>query len=621
MNFESKQWVTGSPQIRLTVTDTGDETTAILSYSLYYIATTAASSRTPKSYSVVINNKTVKSGSYTVGGKTGTNLIASGTVSIGRAKTTQSIPCKATLDIGLSWSGSYKETITASGNFSVSVLPSYSVKFNANGGSGAPGAQTKWHGLNLLLPSSKPSRTGYTFAKWLSDTRSVSYQPGNYYGYDEDATLVAQWTANKYTVVYNANGGSGAPSSQTKTHGTTLVLSSTKPTRSGYTFKGWSTSKNATTATYQPGGNYTANADVALYAVWGEAYKPPSVSIDDVYPCNASGTKTLGGEYLYVKFTYACTAVPSTNVIESVDVRCDLTNGQHSVGIGYAFKNASGTFDEVIDANLQENVMYEVTIRATDTVGNTATHKLTFFNGEFPLHIGNRAIGIGCAPGAAGTAKVAYDLYDKHGEQIRNGLVAYTGSGDASIDADSTLESEFLSNLNTPTNVFWYVQQMFYGEKSATANRCQFAFPYNSENVMWYRHYINGAWTAWKGGQKLLWGGSWYMSATHTVTLSEAISKQENGIVLVFSYFNGEAVEDAGFNSFFVSKQEVAFYPGKPHTFLLGLNAAFATVGAKYLYINDTTITGHASNTSTGTGASGIKFTNSAFVLRAVIGV
>lgn len=76
-------------------------------------------------------------------------------------------------------------------------------------------------------------------------------------------------TAQKeYTISYDANGGSGAPDSQTKIYGDTLTLSSTKPTRSGYTFLGWSTSSTATSATYAAGASYTANAAATLYAVW-----------------------------------------------------------------------------------------------------------------------------------------------------------------------------------------------------------------------------------------------------------------------------------------------------------------------------------------------------------------
>ena len=84
-------------------------------------------------------------------------------------------------------------------------------------------------------------------------------------------SVSTSWTVpalNRYTVSYNANGGSGAPGSQTKYYGTTLKLSSTKPTRTGYTFEGWGTSANDTSVNYAPGANYTANASITLYAVW-----------------------------------------------------------------------------------------------------------------------------------------------------------------------------------------------------------------------------------------------------------------------------------------------------------------------------------------------------------------
>lgn len=84
-------------------------------------------------------------------------------------------------------------------------------------------------------------------------------------------SVSSSWTVpalSRYTVSYNANGGSGAPGSQTKYYGTTLKLSSTKPTRTGYTFEGWGTSANDTSVNYAPGANYTANASITLYAVW-----------------------------------------------------------------------------------------------------------------------------------------------------------------------------------------------------------------------------------------------------------------------------------------------------------------------------------------------------------------
>ena len=88
-------------------------------------------------------------------------------------------------------------------------------------------------------------------------------------------TVVTNETDYNYTLTYNANGGSGAPSNQTGSNtGTspsyTFTISSTSPSRTGYTFKGWSTSSTATTASYQPGGSITVTSSgtTTLYAVW-----------------------------------------------------------------------------------------------------------------------------------------------------------------------------------------------------------------------------------------------------------------------------------------------------------------------------------------------------------------
>lgn len=71
-----------------------------------------------------------------------------------------------------------------------------------------------------------------------------------------------------YAISYNANGGTGAPSSQSIYANVSYTLSSTRPTRTGYTFLGWSTSSTATTASYQPGQSVTPNGNLPLYAVW-----------------------------------------------------------------------------------------------------------------------------------------------------------------------------------------------------------------------------------------------------------------------------------------------------------------------------------------------------------------
>ena len=78
-----------------------------------------------------------------------------------------------------------------------------------------------------------------------------------------DITILAP-----FTVSYNANGGSGAPSAQEKCYDITLTLSSTQPTRDGYTFAGWNTAADGNGTPYAAGATYSANADVTLYAQW-----------------------------------------------------------------------------------------------------------------------------------------------------------------------------------------------------------------------------------------------------------------------------------------------------------------------------------------------------------------
>lgn len=196
----------------------------------------------------------------------------------------------------------------ASMSYTVPALASYKVTYNANGGSGAPSAQTKYYGKTLTISSTKPTRTGYTFKGWAtSSTGSVAYASGASYTANASVTLYAIWQKITYIVKYNANGGTGAPNNQTKTYGVALTLSTTKPTRASYvdengstvsyTFKGWATSASSSTVAYKSGASYTANTGVTLYAVW--AVTTTVLTYDIIYETGdgssvASQVKTKG---------------------------------------------------------------------------------------------------------------------------------------------------------------------------------------------------------------------------------------------------------------------------------------------------------------------------------------
>lgn len=173
----------------------------------------------------------------------------------------------------------------------------YRITYNANGGSGAPSNQSKDYNKSVTLSSTKPTRSGYTFLGWStsSNATSASYSAGSSYSSNADLTLYAVWKeVSTYTLSYNANGGSGAPSSQSGA--TSYAVSSTVPTRQGYTFLGWSKSSSASTASYKPGSTINLSSNTTLYAVWNPA---ATIKLDNPY----NATIDFASQEYYYTFT------------------------------------------------------------------------------------------------------------------------------------------------------------------------------------------------------------------------------------------------------------------------------------------------------------------------------
>lgn len=258
-------------------------------------------------------------------------------------------------------------TMYASTTFSVPALVSYTVTYNANGGSNAPSSQTKRHDVALTLSSAKPTRSGYAFQGWATSAGgAVTYAAGASYTANASVTLYAVWRANTYTVTYNANGGSGAPSAQTKTYGVNLTLSSTKPTRTNYTFKGWGTAASATTVAYAAGASYTANANVTLYAVWELSYAKPRIVNLNIARCNSSGAASDSGTYALVEFDWACDKDLSSVVIKWKSASASESSTNVSAS------GTSGSVSQIIgNGELNVESTYNVTIVITDASGYT----------------------------------------------------------------------------------------------------------------------------------------------------------------------------------------------------------------------------------------------------------
>jgi uncharacterized repeat protein (TIGR02543 family) len=102
-------------------------------------------------------------------------------------------------------------------------------------------------------PPDNPTKVGYTFSGWDAEYRNIV----------ADVTINATYAINSYTISFNVDGGSDV--TQITQHYQSLVTAPADPTKPGYTFGGWLTEANGTTAylfTTMPAGNSTA------YAKW-----------------------------------------------------------------------------------------------------------------------------------------------------------------------------------------------------------------------------------------------------------------------------------------------------------------------------------------------------------------
>ena len=177
-----------------------------------------------------------------------------------------------------------------------------------------------------------------------------------------------------YTINYNANGGSGAPGSQTKTHDTNLTLSSTKPTKTGYTFLGWSTSSNATSASYTAGGTYSANANATLYAVWKIATTSKTITKNVTTALNNwQAVRTL------VQFGEVYASTPSVSI-----------SGDNEQRVMYVSK----TYALVTSSHAQGGGTWNVTVTVTgNAYSNASASKIINVTGTTSISINNWAGG------------------------------------------------------------------------------------------------------------------------------------------------------------------------------------------------------------------------------------
>ena len=463
----------------------------------------------------------------------------------------------------------------------VPAKDNYTVSFDANGGTGAPSSLNKPIGVSISLPNTIPIRNGYTFQGWGTSRTAtvVAYTAGGTYSANASATLYAIWKANTYTIRFDANGGSGAPIQQTKTHGVNLTLSSTIPVRQDYRFDGWGVSKESTTVVYRPGDQLTDNTDMTLYAIWTFAFNKPRIENYMVQRCDSGGNYQADGTYCRVKFDWEC----DTSVV-SIKIEYKITASSYWTEIPVDDSGLSGTVNQIVGGSLNPLNQYDIRVTVEDIHSSSSYSK--------PLSSKKRLMewredrdGITFGGTADEAGLVSYwDLKLKTGKiETPNGL---------EVDGLIPCENEVV-DIGDVSNPFdnGYFNDLFINGKSHIKNT-------------------------------LLWSGGHFMTTDQTATLSEPISKQAHGIILVFTPYVDNATKTYDRNTFYIPKELIAMHNGQSMLFTPTGSMPGNIVANKCLFIFDNKITGHSQNAFAGqVSGSNIYIQNNKFVLQYVIGI
>lgn len=238
-----------------------------------------------------------------------------------------------------SWTG---KEMGAKVSITIPALTSYSITYDANGGTGAPSGQTKYYGINLYISPIVPTRPGYTFKGWSTSQTATepTYHTGDPYTANSDAKLYAVWGANIYTVAFDGNGATSGfvPSSMNVQYDSNFTAPSPgNLEKDNYDFDRWNTKADGTGTDFVVGQSYTWNiaSDTILYAKW----KSKLAKINYKY----ASTTNVTSEDVYIILDERIVPWESDYTIISQDIPSPSSNyifsGYYSVGSAYKTTN------------------------------------------------------------------------------------------------------------------------------------------------------------------------------------------------------------------------------------------------------------------------------------------
>ena len=339
----------------------------------------------------------------------------------------------------------------------------YTITFNSNDGTLVP-SQNVNAGEKLTEPTPAPTKVGFTFVGWYEDSTFSKKFDFNT-PITDSMTLYAKWTENKYTLTFDANGGSGTMTPKADLTGEYTLPANEFTAPSGKQFKGWSLTTDGAIVT-----KVAMTENRTVYAIWenipvvtytvsfaangGTGTMADVTGISGEYTLPANGFTapagkqfkawSVGGVEKAVGDKITVTANTTVNAVwEAIEYNVTVTGGTASVGAGTPITKATmGT---------------TVTLTANAAPTDMVFDKWEVISGSITLADANSATTTFTMPAGAVSVKATYTTY------ITVNLAAGEGSG--------TMEPIIIKNT--------------YGYFSLTAPECTFTAPANKVFDKW----------------------------------------------------------------------------------------------------------------------------------------
>lgn len=374
------------------------------SFQVVYLGDVSAANTTTVFYPYKTSGNTIKT---TIGGSdANTNIVQKMMGKDGNKTTTVSLSATKSLDFvnttgnaknitkyfGVWIAGTYGSNYSNQATATCTVTPAsvtYPVTFNPNGGRVSTKSKNVTIGKTYgTLPT--PTRTGYDFDGWYTkETGDTKVTETTTVGANPPATLYAHWTAKKYLVTLNANGGKiDTTSGQVSTKSYTATYGSKynflpRPIRTGgYNFDGWYTDQTNGTKV-ESDTTVTTTKDHILYAHWSliPAKAPYDVKLEmdetSVYGKSSFYRLSYGStEQHTTEITwYTCDDEEGKNGKPLTDENGDPTSPKTpTAGVHYYYVLVTATRkDNGLQANTKSNVVCVTVTKATPTISTKPT--------------------------------------------------------------------------------------------------------------------------------------------------------------------------------------------------------------------------------------------------------